>query len=105
MTKMTVGVAEIAGVTVSVKDYYNSDAINKELNTIIDGKEEGRRASRSTSRRSSNQLPGYTRKETFEMEVMAELESARTLAAGAEEERRHRQQHQLMAWSRQEETY
>jgi DNA-directed RNA polymerase beta' subunit len=44
-------------------------------------------------------LPGYTSKETLEMEIMAELEGARTMAAqGTQQEHRPRKQRtQLMA--------
>ena len=82
LSKLAVAVSAMMGVTVSVKDYYNSDQINKELNTIVTNtKSKAEDLFKKYKEKKLEQLPGYTRKETFEIEVMAELESARTLAA------------------------
>lgn len=82
MAKLSVAVAVMMGVTVSVRDYYNSDQVNKDLATIV--KDVKTKASDLLSKYKEKKLeplPGYTRRETYEIEVMAELESARTLAA------------------------
>ena len=82
LSKLAVAVSAMMGVTVSVKDYYNSDQINKELASIVDGtKKKAEELLKKYKDKKLEQLPGYTRRETFEIEVMAELESARTLAA------------------------
>lgn len=82
LSKLAVAVSAMMGVTVSVKDYYNSDQINKELASIsANTKSKAEELYKKYKEKKLEQLPGYTRKETFEVEVMAELESARTLAA------------------------
>lgn len=82
LSKLAVAVSAMMGVTVSVKDYYNSDIVNKELGSIISNtKQKAEDLMKKYREKKLEPLPGYTRKETFEIEVMAELESARTLAA------------------------
>jgi DNA-directed RNA polymerase subunit A' len=81
MTKMTLRVAEAAGVTISVSDYYNSDATNKERQRIIE-EVEGRVTdiTKKYAEGKLESLPGYTKRETLELETMAQLEEARTIA-------------------------
>ena len=81
MAKMSVRVTAMMGTTISIRDYYNSDQINKDLAKIID--DVGKKASglvESYRAGKLDSLPGYTKKETLEMEIMAELEGARTMA-------------------------
>jgi len=81
---MSVRVTALMGTTISIKDYYNSDVINKELTKIIgDVQSKATELAKSYKEKKLDSLPGYTRKETLEMEVMAELEGARTMAAKA----------------------
>jgi len=82
MSKLSVAAAAMMGVTVSVKDYYNSEPMIKELNGAVgDVKTKADDLLKKYREKKLEPLPGYTRRETFEIEVMAELESARTLAA------------------------
>lgn len=84
MAKMSVRVTALMGTTISIKDYYNSDVINKELAKIIgDVQSKATDLVKSYKEKKLDSLPGYTRKETLEMEVMAELEGARTMASKA----------------------
>jgi DNA-directed RNA polymerase subunit A' len=84
MTNMALRAAEKAGVTISVSDYYNTDSINKERVRIID-EVEGKVDAlvKSYDDKKLEALPGYTRKETVELETMAQLEEARTIASRA----------------------
>jgi DNA-directed RNA polymerase subunit A' len=84
MTKISLRTAAKAGVTISVSDYYNSDAINKERLKII-SEVEGRVAeiAQRYDDKKLESLPGYTKKETFELETMAQLEEARSIASRA----------------------
>ena len=81
LTKLSLMVTANMGMTISVKDYYNSDFINKErvriigeveakANEIVDKYKQGK----------LERLPGYTRKETLELILMAQLEEARHMA-------------------------
>ncbi|MGC8652270.1 MAG: DNA-directed RNA polymerase subunit A' [Candidatus Micrarchaeia archaeon] len=81
MAKLTLRAGYTAGITISVKDYYMSEAVNKakeamvsEINTkvlnLYSKYKEGK----------MEPLPGYTKKETLELEVMAQLEEARSLS-------------------------
>ena len=82
MAKMSVRVAALMGTTISIRDYYNSDQINKELSNIIgDVSSKAGLLVQKYKDKKLDSLPGYTRRETLEMEVMAELEGARTMAA------------------------
>jgi DNA-directed RNA polymerase subunit A' len=81
MAKLSVRVAAIMGVTISVKDYYNSDTINKDLARIVtDVETKATELAQKYKDKKLDSLPGYTRRETLEMEVMAGLEGARTMA-------------------------
>jgi DNA-directed RNA polymerase subunit A' len=84
MAKLAVKVTAMSGITISVKDYYNSDVLNKDLAKIIsDVESKATDLVKSYKEKKLDSLPGYTRKETLEMEIMAELEGARTMAAQA----------------------
>jgi DNA-directed RNA polymerase subunit A' len=81
MAKLSVRVTAMMGVTISIKDYYNSDAINRDLAKIIgDVESKATELAQNYKDRKLDSLPGYTRRETLEMEVMAALEGARTMA-------------------------
>jgi DNA-directed RNA polymerase subunit A' len=84
MTKIALRTAAKSGVTISVSDYYNSDATNKERKRITD-EVEGRVIEIATryDEGKLESLPGYTKKETFELETMAQLEEARSIASKA----------------------
>ncbi len=82
MAKISTRVALMSGVTVSISDYYNSMQIDKDLNSIIN--DVGTKADNLIEKykeKKLDSLPGYTMRQTLEMEVMAELEGARTMAA------------------------
>ena len=82
MSRMALIAAEKAGVTISVSDYYNTDAINKDRAKVIEEVEA--KVGEILKRYEENKLetlPGYTRKETAELETMAQLEEARTMAS------------------------
>jgi DNA-directed RNA polymerase subunit A' len=84
MAKMSVRVTAFLGTTISIKDYYNSETLNKDRSKIVtdvETKAEGLVQSYKDGKLDS--LPGYTKRETLEMEVMAELEGARTMAIKA----------------------
>ncbi len=81
VAKLSLMMTAKVGMTVSVRDYYNSDAILKERTKIVNEVES--KANDILQKYKNNQLerlPGYTRKETFELIVMAQLEEARHLA-------------------------
>ncbi len=82
MAKMSVRVTAMMGTTISIRDYHNSEQINRDLSTIInDVKGKAEELLEKYRENKLDSLPGYTKKETLEMEVMAELEGARTMAA------------------------
>jgi DNA-directed RNA polymerase subunit A' len=82
MAKMSVRVTAYMGTTISIRDYYNSEALNKDLGKIVgDVQNKAEELVQSYKDKKLDSLPGYTRRETLEMEVMAELEGARTMAA------------------------
>jgi DNA-directed RNA polymerase subunit A' len=84
MAKISVRVTAFMGTTISIKDYYNSDQINKELTSIVsDVRSKASALVERYKNKKLDSLPGYTMRETLEMEVMAELEGARTMAAKA----------------------
>ncbi len=71
------------GLTVSIRDYYNTPEMNRERDAI--NKEAEERVSAlvdSYKGKKLESLPGYTRRETFEILVIAELAHARERAVG-----------------------
>lgn len=84
MAKLSVRVTAMMGITISVADYYNSEKLNNERNKIItDVETKAENLVQSYKDKKLDSLPGYTRRETLEMEIMAGLEGARTMAAQA----------------------
>ncbi len=82
MAKMSVRVAAFMGTTISVRDYYKSEQLNKELGGIMsDVEAKADELVKKYKDKKLESLPGYTMKETLEMEIKAELEGARTMAA------------------------
>ncbi len=84
ITKLALMATAAMGMTVSVKDYYNPDSLNVERAKIAD--EVARKAEsilESYKQGKLERLPGYTRKETLELLVMAQLEEARRIAEAA----------------------
>ncbi|MGC8669535.1 MAG: DNA-directed RNA polymerase subunit A' [Candidatus Micrarchaeia archaeon] len=70
-----------AGVTISIRDYYMKDEVYKEKDAIInDIKMKVNNLYADYKANKIEPLPGYTKKETLEMEVMAQLEQARSLS-------------------------
>ncbi|HUY70434.1 MAG TPA: DNA-directed RNA polymerase subunit A' [Candidatus Baltobacteraceae bacterium] len=82
MAKMALRVTAKAGITISVKDYYNSDIVNKERVRIVsDVARKAEDLVEKFKEKKLDSLPGYTMKETLEIETMAELEEARSMAS------------------------
>ncbi|MDE1833604.1 MAG: DNA-directed RNA polymerase subunit A', partial [Candidatus Micrarchaeota archaeon] len=82
MARIALRVTAKAGITISVKDYYNPDIVNKEKSRIVGDVE--KKAEELVTRfkdKKLDSLPGYTMKETLEIETMAELEEARSMAS------------------------
>ncbi len=80
--KLSLRALLMQGVTISIKDYYNSDFINGEKLRIVS--EVSARASELYGKYKKAELealPGYSRKETLEMETLATLDEARALAS------------------------
>jgi DNA-directed RNA polymerase subunit A' len=69
------------GLTVSIRDYYNTPETNRERDIILrDAEDKVKMLVESYKVKKLESLPGYTRKETFEMLVIAELAHARERA-------------------------
>ncbi len=80
--KLSLRVLLMEGVTISIRDYYNTEFVNNERVRIID--EVTQKAALLLEKYRNKQLealPGYTRKETFETETLVALEEARALAS------------------------
>ncbi len=81
LTKLSLTVASKMGMTMSIKDYYNSDLLNKERTRII--AEVEAKANEILEKYKAGKLerlPSYTIKETLELITMAQLEEARHMA-------------------------
>lgn len=76
--------AYMSGVTLSVKDYFNSPEMNKERGEIISNVE-GKTAELFHKYKEGNfeALLGYTKRETLEVLTSVRLREARTMASGA----------------------
>ncbi len=71
------------GLTVSIKDYYNTPETNREREAIItEAREKVKTLLENYKSKKLESLPGYTRRETFEMLTIAELAHARERAVG-----------------------
>ncbi len=70
------------GMTISVRDYFETDKLVKEKQKIISDAD-GKAAALMQSYRNGKfeALPGYTRKETLELELRAQLDITRDVAA------------------------
>ncbi len=81
MAKLSLRAAYTAGVTISIKDYYMDEAFNKAKDEMIKGVNSKVLDLYSKYKEGKIEpLPGYTKKETLELEVMAQLEEARSLS-------------------------
>jgi DNA-directed RNA polymerase subunit A' len=79
-TKLAVRAVYIAGLTISLKDYYAPEMLTKERDKVIN-QSEARAAALLTKykEKALNPLPGYTRKQTYEMETFATLDISREI--------------------------
>ncbi len=69
------------GLTVSIRDYYNTPEMNRERESINrEAEERVRMLVGSYKQGKLESLPGYTRRETYEMLIIAELAHARERA-------------------------
>ncbi len=81
LTKMTLIVSVKKGITISVKDYYMPDNVEKERVAIVkDVEAKAGALIEKYKQKKLDPLPGYTRRETLEIIVMAQLEEARHMA-------------------------
>ncbi len=81
VTKLSLLAVEKQGLTVSIRDYHTSETVNKERERIIELVEQKAKGLAQKYKEGKLEgLPGFTKKETLEMLVMAQLEEARTLA-------------------------
>ncbi|MFI5412779.1 MAG: DNA-directed RNA polymerase subunit A', partial [Candidatus Micrarchaeales archaeon] len=80
LTKLSLMVSLKMGMTISVRDYYNSDFLNKERKRIITEVEaKANEILEKYKTGKLERLPSYTLKETWELITMAQLEEARHL--------------------------
>ncbi|HUC38541.1 MAG TPA: DNA-directed RNA polymerase subunit A' [Candidatus Acidoferrum sp.] len=71
-----------AGMTISIRDYYETEAIRKEKDRIIKEADDKAAALLENYRQGKLEaLPGYTRRETLELEMRVQLDIAREVAA------------------------
>ncbi len=78
--KLSMRAIYISGITISLRDYYNDDALNRQRAAVI--KEVEAKAEDLYVKykdKSLDLLPGLTRKQTYEMETFATLNIARSL--------------------------
>ncbi len=84
IAKVSLRAAYKYGVTIGIGDYYVSDAVEKEGEQIIaQAESKVQELLKHYREKKLESMPGYTVKQTLELETMAELESARTLAVKA----------------------
>ncbi len=82
LTNLVLRVAYMKGLTVGIKDYYNSPKQTEEKNLIIkDVEAKARELLVDYKSKKLEPLPGYNRRETFEMLLLVQLEEARSKAA------------------------
>ncbi len=71
-----------AGMTISIRDYYETEEIRKENERIVKEADEKAAALMSSYKEGKlESLPGYTRRETLELELRVQLDMAREIAA------------------------
>ncbi|MDE1857046.1 MAG: DNA-directed RNA polymerase subunit A' [Candidatus Micrarchaeota archaeon] len=81
-TKLALRAVLAAGVTISISDYYNTEAMNKERFKIIAEVEaKAKQIAENYRAGKLESLPGYTKRETLEIETMAQLNIARDMAS------------------------
>jgi len=81
MAKMALRAAYSAGVTISIKDYYLKDEVYTAKDNMINMvKTKVADLYAKYKENKIEPLPGYTKRETLDIEVMAQLEEARSLA-------------------------
>lgn len=84
VAKMSLRAAYKYGVTIGMSDYYLPEAVEKESKQIIaQADSKVHELLKRYKEKKLESLPGYTVKQTLELETMAELETARTLAIKA----------------------
>jgi DNA-directed RNA polymerase subunit A' len=84
VNKLALRVAYLHGLTISVKDYYNSEQVNREKAEIIkDAETKAYELMKSYKDGKLEPLPGYTKKQTLEMLLQAQLSQARNTASKA----------------------
>ncbi len=82
VSTMAVRAVYAAGMTISIRDYYETEQIAKEKERIIKEADEKAAALLESYRQGKLEvLPGYTRKETLELELRVQLDIARDIAA------------------------
>ncbi len=82
VNKLALRVAYLHGLTISVKDYYNSEQVNREKAEIIkDAETKAYELMKSYKDGKLEPLPGYTKKQTLEMLLQAQLSQARNTAS------------------------
>ncbi len=80
MSRLALGLVLKKGMSISIKDYYNSEAMNQKRAEIVKTIEaKAREIVVKYKEKKLEPLPGYTRKETLELVLMAQLEEARRL--------------------------
>ncbi|MGC8495773.1 MAG: DNA-directed RNA polymerase subunit A' [Candidatus Micrarchaeia archaeon] len=81
IAKLSLRAAYLGAVTISVRDYYPSDEILKAKDELVNEvKAKVSELYTSYKENKIEPLPGYTKKETLEVEMMAQLEEARSLS-------------------------
>jgi DNA-directed RNA polymerase subunit A' len=84
IAKLSLRAAYKCGVSIGMSDYYLPEAVGKESEQIIaQADSKVQELVKRYKEKKLETLPGYTVKQTLELETMAELEAARTLAIKA----------------------
>jgi DNA-directed RNA polymerase subunit A' len=82
MCTMSLIAAYRHGITISIKDYYETEAMSREKNRIIkDAEDKANSIVEKYREKKLEALPGYSRKETLELELRVQLDIARSIAA------------------------
>ena len=82
MSVLSVATTAMMGITTSVRDYYKSVPVEKELSQIVaEARSKVEKLYINYKDGKLEALPGFTRRETLEAEVMAELDSVRSQSA------------------------
>jgi len=82
VSNIAVRSAYMSGLTISIRDYYETEQIRKEKERIINEADEKAAALMESYKQGKLEaLPGYTRRETLELELRVQLDIAREIAA------------------------